>query len=447
MAGKRRRSQIVIRKSNRLVEAKYKLDIWEMRVFTKALSMIRKDDGEFQTYRIYLSDMIEEFGLVKGLSYKYLKQAAKSLNKRTVILERDTDGGKREFQTSIVTGVDSAIEGNESTDSLYIEIDFHKNLRDSLLELKREFTVYDIRNVARLSSSYSYRVYELLKQYEKIGIRTFDLKELKEQVGAIEFLGDGSPPIDHYPMYGNFRQKVLLKAQNDLRDNTDIRFTFEPIKRGRRVSGVTFLIYSNVSEEPESDHIEATDLALSLFERIFPLMKGWEDIDEKSVKTLIKRYGEKRVLAAYEQTQVAINKGSIRSSKGNYFYALVHNAPSLHEKTQQAKEVFAEHMRAKQIKEKESQLLQEQISRLETVRDDLRARILEHISTNYINEYDLAKNMLMKSKVYNRELTLDENMKRPAMKAGLWLKLMELLPGEMGSFNAIEEEIKRLKER
>lgn len=53
----------LIRKSNNLVEGKYRFDIWEMRVFTKMLTMIFPDDEDFKEYRIYLKDVIDEFNL------------------------------------------------------------------------------------------------------------------------------------------------------------------------------------------------------------------------------------------------------------------------------------------------------------------------------------------------------------------------------------------------
>ena len=62
-----------VRKSNDLVEARYKFDIWETRLFTKMLTMINMDDEDFKDYRIYLRDIVREFELVKNKeSYELL---------------------------------------------------------------------------------------------------------------------------------------------------------------------------------------------------------------------------------------------------------------------------------------------------------------------------------------------------------------------------------------
>ena len=52
-----------IRKSNNLVEAKYKFDIWEMRLLTKMLTLIQRDDEDFKDYKIYLRDIVQDFQL------------------------------------------------------------------------------------------------------------------------------------------------------------------------------------------------------------------------------------------------------------------------------------------------------------------------------------------------------------------------------------------------
>ena len=76
---------------------------------------------------------------------------------------------------------------------------------------------------------------KLLKQYEKIQERTFSLNDLRVLLGA----------EDIYPAYGNFKQRVLLPAQKELKSKTDISFDLEEIKRGEEVAKVKFIIHSD----------------------------------------------------------------------------------------------------------------------------------------------------------------------------------------------------------
>lgn len=249
----------LVRKSNQLVEARYKFDIWETRVFTKMLTMIRLKDADFKVYRIYVKDVIEEFGLERDRrAYQRIKMAGERLNDKTVRIFRDTEEGLKEFKTKIVAGIESFVH-NE--DGKYIDVSFDPRMKPYLLALKSKFTIYDARNILKLPSTYSIRIYELLKQYERIGKRKFSVIGLKEMIGALEEIQDGEKRVakDHYPLYGNFRQKVLLKAQRDLGKYTDIAFTFEPQKKGRKITDLVFFITKNIPEDKQKKEKYSTD--------------------------------------------------------------------------------------------------------------------------------------------------------------------------------------------
>jgi Initiator Replication protein len=225
----------LVRKSNNLVEGKYRFDIWEMRVFTKMLTMILPNDEDFKEYRIYLKEVIDDFNLAADKqSYKLLKDGAIKLMKKEIKIIRDTDEGEKEFLTHIAVGLDSF---TSKTQGSYVDISFHPKMKPFLLQLQTQFLMYDVRNILQLQSSYSVRIYELLKQYEKIGKRTFSIDDLKETLAV----------VDKYPLYANFKQRIIMKAQEDLMAFTDIRFTFEEVKKGRSIHSIIFTIKSNKS--------------------------------------------------------------------------------------------------------------------------------------------------------------------------------------------------------
>jgi len=146
----------LIRKSNNLVEAKYKFDIWETRVFTKMISMIRPEDEDFKDYRIYLSDLISDYGLKTNKeAYEWLKRGARKLTKKTIKIIRDTENGKTEFYAPIAIGVENPLDPSFKDEEMsYVDISFHPKMKSDLLALKSQFTIYDVRNVLKLPSSY-----------------------------------------------------------------------------------------------------------------------------------------------------------------------------------------------------------------------------------------------------------------------------------------------------
>lgn len=87
-------------------------------------------------------------------------------------------------------------------------------------------------------------MYELLKSYEGIGKRVFDIEELKQILGV----------EDKYSKFANFKTRILLKAQEDLLQHTDISFTFEELsENSRRVEKVAFYIHKNLPQQKSKD--------------------------------------------------------------------------------------------------------------------------------------------------------------------------------------------------
>ncbi len=104
---------------------------------------------------------------------------------KIIKIVRNTDDGMMELSTPIVVGVDKPLNTDQDS-AKFIDVSFHPVMKPFLLSLKSHFTAYDARNILKLPSTYSIRIYELLKQYERIGQRRFDLQELKEIIGVLE---------------------------------------------------------------------------------------------------------------------------------------------------------------------------------------------------------------------------------------------------------------------
>lgn len=227
----------IIRKANELVEARYKFDIRETRVFAHLLTLIKRDDADLKRYDLHVGELLKDFNLHdKGDNYASVRQAANKLLTRIIDIEKETSQGEKWFQTPLMI---SAEGFKNPKDGNYITVQFHPDLKPFLIELKERYLQYDIRNLWGLSSVHSVRMYELLKQYEKIGKRYFDLEDLRTRL-AID--------PKEYQLYGHFKDKVLLKAQGDLGNCTDIAFSMEVKKQGKKVIGITFLIYSNLNK-------------------------------------------------------------------------------------------------------------------------------------------------------------------------------------------------------
>jgi len=229
------KSKDLVVKSNNLVEARYRLTIWESRVFAKMVTMINKDDDDFKMYEISIRELMNFFGTKAHNDYERIKEVPEMLLSRTIRIP-NTHKGKDVYDVySFLSKVTIPRGETNLTDNSIIRVRFDPDLKPYLLQLQEKFLKYDIKNLLRISSPHSVRIYELLKQFENTGWRQITIEEFKEILGV----------EDKYNRYYNFKKRVILQAQKDLGMYTDICFTFDEIKRGRTVIAIKFIIYTN----------------------------------------------------------------------------------------------------------------------------------------------------------------------------------------------------------
>ena len=234
---------VLIKKANNLIESRYKFDIWETRIFLSVLSQIRRDDEEFQSYRIRYKDIIKIFGLKSGDSYAFLRDGARSLMEKKFVVNYEEKGAKREKLYHILRSVDVLKDGEEgkgaSTNNEYIDVVVEDMMRPLLLQLQKNFTAYDLQNVVKLGV-YPIRVYELLKQYQRIGNRTLTVVEMKRMF-EVE---------DKYRLFGDFNRWVIKPAIKEINKHTDLMVTdVEKIYEGRSVNALKFIFREKNEEE------------------------------------------------------------------------------------------------------------------------------------------------------------------------------------------------------
>lgn len=120
-----------------------------------------------------------------------------------------------------------------------INLEFHSSLKPYFLQLKSHFTQYHLNHVVDFKSQYSVRLYELLKmdaykakkgQFE----RFFDVLELRLIFGVGK---------TDYPLFANFRDKVIQPATREISDKTDLYIhEVKYGKTGRKITNVTFFV-------------------------------------------------------------------------------------------------------------------------------------------------------------------------------------------------------------
>lgn len=272
------KKELSVKKSNYLNQASYKLSVIEQKVIALLAAQIKDDDIGFQPYCLDIREFQTLIGN-KSMNYAYIEEVANSLQNRELHIQFTNAQGAVEHLNTRWLSSSRYIEGTG-----VVELRFDPNLQPFLLQLKNRFTMYRLENIIQLTSQFSIRLYELLKQYENIGSRTFTLEELREFIGIDD---------TQYRLYADFKRRIILAAQKELKEKSDVFFEFEEVKVGRSVGKLLFHIFTQptpaknitpVSSNKTAKKIEADDGLKELLE-ILP-----EEYRNKSSlkKTLLK---------------------------------------------------------------------------------------------------------------------------------------------------------------
>ncbi|KZR59330.1 replication initiation protein [Bacillus badius] len=291
----------IVVKSNQLIEAKYKLSIREQKIILYLTSKIDVNDEEFKMYRLSIKNFCEMMGLKGSPKYTEIKDITDGLQKKLLKIKKD---GK----TYSVAWL-SLVVYNENEGS--IDMRFDPFLKPFLLQLKKEFTQFELKNVLNLKSGNSIRLYELLKQYLAIGERQISISELKE------FMGIGK---DGYKKYADFKRKVILVAEKEINEKTDITISFKEIKKSRSVVSLKFIIKSKKEaiEQQTLSFEEDDEWFDSLFAQLkLPFEKHGYVLSEEVVKRWIvlgeKVWGSRKYVEINKIVQSSFQKEGINN--------------------------------------------------------------------------------------------------------------------------------------
>ena len=220
--------QLVV-KSNHIIEASYRLSVAEQRVILSAISQVRRDKPvtDEVLYSVTAAELAQLCGTDPKTAYRDLQHAAERLQTRRVSLLLEPDGvtirSKRRRVTCWVQTVDYIDQEGR------IEMRFGKDILPYLTGLQREFTRYALSDVAKMTSAYGIRLYELLVQWPE-GHREVALDDLRRWLQLEE----------RYPSIKDLNRRVLDPAVEQINEHSPLMVSWSQRKTGRKVTHLVF---------------------------------------------------------------------------------------------------------------------------------------------------------------------------------------------------------------
>lgn len=220
--------RVPVRKSNQLIQRnRFDMTVREQRLLLYCISRIKPTDKGGELYTVHIRDVCRASGIegdIDGEAYGAVHEAVKKLDSYN--FELKDDHGAVNFVHWIR---DTKIDRRKG--AIYFRFD--PMVTPYLFNVRKYFTQYDLNNVIQLHSGYAMRLYELLKSYENIRGKEFTIAELRYLLVAEN---------RSYDKYSLFKKYVLEPAVNEIKDTTDLKTDYIEIKKGRKVTGIKFVI-------------------------------------------------------------------------------------------------------------------------------------------------------------------------------------------------------------
>ena len=221
----------LIWQDNFITSGRYEMTALEKNILYAVLAQLKKTDPIGHTYLVSTKDII---GINSDrINFENFKKSTERLLSR--VIEGVLPNGNT-LQVNFISHAEYL--KNQGV----ISIGLSPKVVPFFVDLKKNFTTFDLETALSLKSIYSKRFYELLSKYKNLPNKEFCVKIdlLKSILEIIDFKSGK----DKYPTYTLFKKNVLDVAFNEINKSTDLHFSYEAIegtKHGRGRKSVDLL--------------------------------------------------------------------------------------------------------------------------------------------------------------------------------------------------------------
>lgn len=239
----------IIVKSHRLNTAIQTMSLIEIRILQLAIIDARETGKGLDTVtplEISAKRYAEAFNVNMPAAYKAIMSAEKTLFNRQFTFIDD----KKKIKTRWIQQV-AYLENEGAIEIIFTTAVVEEISRLDSFEKKQFFSKYMLEQTASLKSTYSVRLYELLVQWltaKKTPV--FEFEQFRGQLGLA---------VNEYEKMSDFKRRVLDLAVKEINDKTDLKISYEQVKKGRTIVGFKFTVHEKLKPKTVSSSSTTRD--------------------------------------------------------------------------------------------------------------------------------------------------------------------------------------------
>lgn len=214
----------IVKESNAIARAQLRPQaesVWEERIISQIVAFNRMDDEEFPEADFMLGRLVDGRKKISGYVFQQIGKAVERLASTTYTIYHS----RRKYDIF-------PIFARISYDNGVISAKLNPELKPYFLQLRREFSMRSLPEFRSLSSIYSQQIYRFLCSIRALDDTDVDIERLHFTTTAPESLKAD---------FRKFRTRVLEPAEKEINSKTNLKFHWEPIRRGRKVVAIRFI--------------------------------------------------------------------------------------------------------------------------------------------------------------------------------------------------------------
>ena len=216
----------IVKHDNRLTESIFNYEEIELNIFFGIIYELQENSD-----RVVLdAAKIKKYSMAKERSYKTFEDTIKKIQKKPI--EIKTDKGKYKSVIPFPT-----LEFDTEDKTIIIKI--NEDIMPYFKEVKKQFTLYSLKEFLSLKKANTKRIFQLIKQYNSTGYRIIEIEELKKYLGV-----EGA-----YKAFTDFEKRILKPAKIEINKKTSIKVAYKKKKEGRSIKQIEFTFSSDQKEE------------------------------------------------------------------------------------------------------------------------------------------------------------------------------------------------------
>lgn len=227
---------IVVKANDLITKSRFSLTTQQQKIVLYLISKINPFDEDFQLLEFSIPEFCKACGFQynSGKHYETMKSHIKSIADKSVWVR--LENGKETLLRWIEKPY---IDERNGT----IQIRLDRDMKPFLLQLKKNFTEYELVFTLYFKSKYTIRLYEYIK-----AMHGAKAKEPFEVIVSVEELKQRMD-ADKYTEFRDFNKRVLIPTVEEINEHSDKILSYEFLKSGRKITAIKFLIDNKSVDE------------------------------------------------------------------------------------------------------------------------------------------------------------------------------------------------------